>query len=59
MKENYDQALDEFKIPRNWFNSPELFRLKGNKAVDGNGNVIEMKKGIKMEYLYDKIKADR
>lgn len=56
--ENYNKILNKFKIPRNWFEAVELFRLRGSKAVLKNGKIVEIKNSTKRENIYRKFKED-
>lgn len=50
---NYDKILKEFKIPKNWFESVELFRLKGKRAVLINGKSIKIDEKTRRVDIYD------
>lgn len=56
--EDYNRILKEFKIPKDWFESVELFKLSGRRAVLRNGKVVEIKNSTKREDLYRKFKED-
>jgi len=48
----YTEITKKFNIPDNWFESVELFTLKGKYALWGDGNKIEIKDEMCREDLY-------
>ncbi len=51
----YAKILEKFEIPKNWFESVELFKLKGKYAVWKKGNKTEITEETTREELYKKI----
>lgn len=56
--ENYRKVFKEFRIPKNWYESLELFKLKGNKALLVNSRTMKVKKETKRIDIYEKINGE-
>lgn len=57
--ENYDRVRNEFRIPKNWYESLELFKLRGKRAVLRNGEVVKIRKNTKRSDIYREFKNSK